>query len=266
MPAAKRWWLSMFALSLTAAPPLAGQDSCRDEWGGDRRTRRFCEVREQRIPVPSGRLVVDGRLNGGVEIIGERRSDILILAKVSAAARTMDRAEEIAEDVRVRTEGGRIAADGPSLGRDREWWAVSYEIRVPARIDLDLTAHNGGLAVEGVTGTLRLETLNGGIHLNGVGGDVRAETTNGGLHVQLEGTSWEGRGLDAVTTNGGVHLLIPANYSAELETGTVNGGIDIDFPVTVRGRIGRRITTELGRGGPLIRAITTNGGVDVRRG
>jgi hypothetical protein len=69
-----------------------------------------------------------------------------------------------------------------------------------------------------------------------------------------------------VTSNGGVHLLIPSSYSAQLETGTTNGGIDIDFPVTVRGRIGRRITTELGRGGPLIRAITTNGGVDVRRG
>jgi len=254
-----------FALSILAVRDASGQDGCRG-WEGDRQNRRHCEEREERIAVPSGGLVVDGRTNGGVEVIGERRSDVLIVARVVGTARTMDRAEEIARAVRIRTSGGRISAEGPRQGADREWWSVTYEIRVPAQIDLDLTAQNGGLAVEGVTGDMRLETLNGGIHLLGVGGDVRAETRNGGLHIELLGSTWSGRGLDAITRNGGVRLLIPPDYSAQLETGTTNGGIDIDFPVTVRGRIGRRITTELGRGGPLIRAITTNGGVDVRRG
>lgn len=253
------------AVTILAVQDAAGQDDCRG-WGGDNRNRRHCEEREERIAVPRGGLIVDGKTNGGIEIVGERRSDVLIIARVVGTARTLDRAEEIAGAVRINTSGGRIAAEGPRLGTEREWWSVSYEIRVPARMDLDLTAHNGGLSVEGVTGAMRLATLNGGIHLLGVGGDVRAETRNGGLHIELLGSTWDGRGLDAVTSNGGVHLLIPSSYSAQLETGTTNGGIDIDFPVTVRGRIGRRITTELGRGGPLIRAITTNGGVDVRRG
>jgi hypothetical protein len=61
-------------------------------------------------------------------------------------------------------------------------------------------------------------------------------------------------------------LRVSRGYSAHLETGTVNGGVDIDFPVMVQGKIGRRITTDLGKGGPTIRVITTNGGVDVRRG
>ena len=52
-------------------------------------------------------------------------------------------------------------------------------------------------------------------------------------------------------------------YNARLETGTVNGGMTVDFPVTVRGRIGRRVETQLGSGGPLVRAITTNGGVKI---
>jgi hypothetical protein len=257
--------LMSFAVFIAGPQGVAAQDGCRG-WNGDRQNRRHCEEREERIAVPSGGLVVDGMTNGGIEVIGERRSDVLVIARVVGTARTLDRAEEIARGVRISTSGGRIAAEGPRQASSREWWSVSYEIRVPARIDLDLTSHNGGLAVEGVTGAMRLETLNGGIHLLGVGGDVRAETRNGGLHIELLGSTWDGRGLDAVTSNGGVHLQIPPSYSAQLETGTTNGGIDIDFPVTVRGRIGRRITTELGRGGPLIRAITTNGGVDVRRG
>jgi hypothetical protein len=45
----------------------------------------------------------------------------------------------------------------------------------------------------------------------------------------------------------------------------VNGGLDLGFPITVQGNVGRRLTTQLGAGGATIRAITTNGGVSVRR-
>jgi hypothetical protein len=40
--------------------------------------------------------------------------------------------------------------------------------------------------------------------------------------------------------------------------------MNIDFPITVQGFIGRRITTTLGQGGPRVRATTTNGGVRIR--
>lgn len=116
-----------------------------------------------------------------------------------------------------------------------------------------------------MAGAIEFAAQNGGIHLAGVGGDVRGRTQNGGLSVELTGARWEGRGLDAQTTNGGVTLIVPEGYDAELETGTTNGGFDIDFPVTVQGRIGRSIRTTLGDGGAVVRAITTNGGVRVRR-
>lgn len=60
-------------------------------------------------------------------------------------------------------------------------------------------------------------------------------------------------------------MAVPAAYSAHLETGTVNGHVEIDFPVTVRGEISRQLSVDLGSGGPLVRAITTNGGVSIRR-
>jgi DUF4097 and DUF4098 domain-containing protein YvlB len=84
--------------------------------------------------------------------------------------------------------------------------------------------------------------------------------------VELAGDSWDGGGMDVETTNGGVTMTIPDGYSAELEVGTTNGGIDIDFPVTIQGRLGRRqLRTTLGDGGSTIRAVTTNGGVRVAR-
>lgn len=102
------------------------------------------------------------------------------------------------------------------------------------------------------------------LHVEAVNGDVVAETMNGGLYVVLEGDRWQRKGLDATSTNGGVHLSMPSGYSAHLKTGTTTGGMDIDFLVTVQGWIGRRVATDLGRGGATIRLITTNGGVDAR--
>jgi hypothetical protein len=37
----------------------------------------------------------------------------------------------------------------------------------------------------------------------------------------------------------------------------------VDFPITVRGSLNRHISTQLGSGGPLVRVVTTNGGVHI---
>jgi hypothetical protein len=105
------------------------------------------------------------------------------------------------------------------------------------------------LSVDGVSGKLALDTHNGSVALVGVGGDVRAHTQNGSLNVQLAGTQWDGTGLDAETRNGSVRLAVPAQYAAQLETGTVNGSIRTDIPVTVSGRISRQLSIPLGGGG-----------------
>jgi hypothetical protein len=41
--------------------------------------------------------------------------------------------------------------------------------------------------------------------------------------------------------------------------------MDSDFPITVRGRIGREMNFDVGPGGKTLRVRTTNGGVSLRR-
>jgi hypothetical protein len=240
----------------------SGDGRC-ERWGGDRDSERFCETLTATV-ASTGSIRVDGGMNGGVEVLAWDRNEVEVRASVWANAGSEDRAREIARAVEVSVSGGRVSAEGPDTGR-RESWGVSYELRVPRSSNLDLETMNGGITVEDVSGDIRFSAKNGGVHLTGVAGDVRGRTTNGGLHIELDGERWAGAGLDAETVNGGVDLTIPRNYSAELVTGTVNGGIDIDFPVTVSGRIGRQLRTTLGDGGPTIRAMTTNGGVRVKR-
>jgi hypothetical protein len=262
--------LLFFALLL--ATPLASQEretraerfmrNC-DRYNGDRDRETFCEVRDVTMKAPARTLFIDGRENGGVTIYGWDKNEVLVKALISASADSRSEAQALAKDIKIDTEGDRVRADGP-FNRRYSSWSVSFEVWVPRKTSLDADTHNGGVAVEGVDGRMDLRAVNGGITLREVAGDVRAHTTNGGVTAYLDGSTWRGTGLDLQTTNGSVSLDVPRGYNAELETGTVNGGMNIDFPVTVQGHIGRRITTKLGNGGPRVRATTTNGSVRIR--
>jgi DUF4097 and DUF4098 domain-containing protein YvlB len=237
--------------------------ACRDNWYSERLVGH-CEVREQTIAASGGVLSVDGRQNGGVSVKGWDQNQILVRARVQTGATTAGEAEGLAKQITIETGGGKIFASGPDNRRDYHW-DVSYEVFVPRRSDLSLETHNGGIALVGVNGRIEFNALNGGVVLKQVGGNVHGTTTNGGVVVELAGDRWDGETLDVRTTNGGIVMSVPENYSAHLETGTVNGSLSIDFPVTVQGRITREIAVNLGSGGATVRAMTTNGGVRIRR-
>src|SRR4029079_9783607 len=99
-------------------------------------------------------------------------------------------------------------------------WHVSYRLAVPTGTPLSLKTTNGGITVDGVHSPVEFTTVSGGVRLSRMAGDVQGRTSNGGVDVDLDGSTWQGGGLDVQTTNGGVRLRIPENYSAHLETGT----------------------------------------------
>jgi DUF4097 and DUF4098 domain-containing protein YvlB len=259
-----RWGLGFAALLVAFAGITQERTECDDKWWGWRGPNaHVCEVRDLTVPA-GGKLSVDAGANGSIRVAGENRRDVQVRATVHAWASDDAEAQRIASAVNVRSDGV-LRAEGPEQ-RGRSGWNVNYEVTTPRDIDLDLETHNGSIAVARVRGDLAFKAQNGSLDLDGVAGNVRGRTTNGGVQAELTGDTWEGTGLDLETTNGAVRLRVPEDYSARLETGTVNGGIDIDFPVTVTGRIGREFSTTLGDGGPLVRAETTNGQVRISRG
>ena len=253
--------IALVGVVCIGAVALAGDwDDCDgwrhdDDWG-DR--GRFCEVREITVPA-TGSLVVDAGQNGGIGVQGWDSEQIEVAARVTVWRSSEPKAREIAQQIEISTNGGRVEASGPSDDR----WSVSYRVHAPHLTDLDLEAHNGGISIKEITGRLRAQTHNGGLSLATVAGDVMARTHNGGVSVRLTGDRWEGSGLDVESRNGGVKLVIPEGYSAELETGTVNGRISVDFPITVQGRLDQTIHATLGDGGPKVRVKTKNGGLVV---
>jgi hypothetical protein len=265
-----RTW-TLIAVVSAVAPAAGAADMrlvaddgwCREGRDGSGRARH-CEVREASWRA-AGVVKADARPNGGIQVKGWDRDDVRLRVRVTATGPTTEDARALAAQVRVETGGG-IRVTGPeNAGRDRGWWA-SLRLDVPRQAELELEADNGGIHIEDFAGRASFSTVNGGIHLAGVGGQLQGRTVNGGLHVSLSGNEWDGEGLDLETSNGGVHLEIPSGYNARLETATVNGGVHSDLLVPTgrrRGHSGGRIETDLGRGGRLLRLITTNGGLHI---
>jgi len=266
-------FFSLLALAAVAAPAAAQNSS--DDWaercrrnnrGNDREVH--CEVRESRIPA-RGTLRVDGSPNGGATVRAWDGRDVVVRARIQANARTADEAREIARGIRVSTEG-TIQATGPDVRGRGRGWNVEYEILVPARTNLNVETENGPISVEGLTGTIRLRAENGPIALNGLSGDVSARTVNGPITVTLTGRRWSGQGLDVEAVNGPVSVRMPRGYAAHVESETENGPISVPSGMRAPRREGRgyrpggRISTDINGGGPTIRAVTTNGPLNIR--
>ncbi len=254
--------------SVAAVTAQSSDDSwlrrCERENWNDRETH--CEVRVSGFRPGRGAFTFDPGANGGVRVEGWAHDSVEVHARVRGNAYELADARALAREVTVERSGNSVRAEVPSAGR-RESVSVELVIYLPTRSDLDIETRNGPLSVSGVQGRMSLFTQNGPLSLDDVGGNVQARTQNGPLRVSLTGNRWQGEGLDAEAVNGPVTLVIPQSYNAELETGTQNGPMDIDFPltVTVRGRMNRQINTTLGSGGPPIRVVTRNGPLRLTR-
>ena len=236
---------------------------CRD--GSSFFSKSACEVRELTINETWKKITVDANPNGGIKVEGWDKDSILIQARVQPNAGSEKEAEEILSEIDIQTDGNKIHANGPKYFGSKKSWSVSYALKVPLKSNLKLSALNGGISIDDVSGDINAKTVNGGVALKKVSGDVECDTLNGGIFAELDGERWKGKGFEAKTTNGGIKVKVPENYSADLEASTVNGGIHIDFPIKIQGWIKKNIDTKLGDGGPPITLKTVNGGVSVEK-
>ncbi|TGE29244.1 DUF4097 family beta strand repeat-containing protein [Hymenobacter metallicola] len=225
--------------------------------------QRHCETRDLVLAAPkSGALTIDGQRNGGISVKSWAGKDVRVRARVQTWGNDEAAAKAQAAGIQISTANNMLQATAPDGEND---WAVSYEVFVPEKMALALKTHNGGISLQDVRGPVTFEAQNGGVNISGSGGDVRGRTQNGGLHITLAGKKWEGKGLDVATQNGGISWKLPADYSAQFISSTQHGSVDTDFGTSVKGKIGREIAVNLGQGGAPVKAVTTNGGISVRR-
>lgn len=239
-------------LSSCAAIDAAMGQEARDDW------RRTYEL-------PTGEFSVRN-VNGRIRIEASSGRTIEVLAQKTGRGATDDLARrgleriEIREDVSARAV--RIETAAPRGADSRSNWNVTFTVRLPSAIAVDVVTVNGGVDLVGLDGRVSARTTNGGIHARGMAGALEASTTNGGIDVEIARLSEGGLRLDY--TNGGAVLRLPADARATISASVVNGGIDADglrLDLLESGR--RRLEATLNGGGPTVRVSGVNGGIDL---
>ncbi len=157
---------------------------------------------------------------------------------------------------------------------------VSFAIRAPGTINLDVETHNGAIAAAEVTGEVLAVSHNGQVTVRSSGPKVTAESHNGDVDVKYAGpqvnvnthngeASVDLSGCAAVTGsiishNGEVRLSVGKDTAATLKFRTYNGGIHCDAPLTDREKSAGRLTGKLGSGGGILGVETHNGSIRVK--
>lgn len=252
-----------------------GAETCRAIWREFGRTMSgdpiavYCEIRDIGTLPRRETIDIDGGDRNGLQVRGERRSDLRVRLVIQAQGRTVDEARSLAQTAKLDLSATPLRVTGidPEYTRGkggRRFVSATIAVDVPEESNLTLRVNYAPLKVENVRGRMDLRASYGPLTLLDVGGEVRARVDHGPITVNLHAARWQGTGLDAETEYGPMTLVVPRNFGAELEIGTRHGPLDIDFPLTLTRLDGSMIETTLGSGGPRVRAIARYGPMSLK--
>ena len=142
--------------------------------------------------------------------------------------------------------------------------SVHFTVHVPSGVDFVGRTVNGDVQVESLSGDVEAHSVNGDVDVS-TSGLAQASTVNGSIRAQVGRADWDGS-LEFETVNGNITVELPDGVGADVTAATVNGGIETDFPLTVRGRFSsKRISGIIGEGGRRLWLETVNGSIRILR-
>ena len=230
-----------------AVTTLVGALTAGCQFGGDAFQAEFTRSEELTGSV-AGITMLDIRTDvGKIHLNAADVAEIRVHAEIKVKAATEERAQELAEGVRIVLEpsGATLAIKAvkpTGFGRN----GVDFTITAPAGLALKCTTNIGDIRTAGFTG-----------HIEAFAniGDIRAEYAPD-APVAIH--------LDASTNVGSIELAGPKDISAKLAVETNVGSIDTDRPLTVMGNLKRSISTSLGGAEGRISLRTNVGSIRIR--
>jgi len=132
--------------------------------------------------------------------------------------------------------------------------------RLDGRLDLD----SGDLRADSLLGPMRLTTRSKDIALEGLTGDLRLEDTNGTVEVGLHKPG----NIQIDNHKGDVRVSIPPNTAVKVEARTHRGEIQSDFEEIKVDNRDRESSASgsIGTNGPRLALNCENGTIEIRKG
>ncbi len=264
---------------------------------------RYIEREKKDFQVSGTPDIVLSTFDGAIDIRAWDRPEVSI--EIEKRGSTKQAVGEI--EVKASQSGDRITLEirepnhtGPHLG-----FSTSRSARiiasVPRQANVDAHSGDGSVAIERVTGKVRLDTGDGSVKATEVGGELRAHTGDGSmtmdrvdgridadtgdgsitLNGRLEGVRLRtGDGSvrlraesgsrmaddwDIHTGDGSVRLDLPDPFDAALDAHTGGGSVSVN-DVSINGQASRNsVRGQIGSGGRSLRVTSGDGTITISR-
>ncbi|PWT82705.1 MAG: hypothetical protein C5B57_08260 [Blastocatellia bacterium] len=185
---------------------------------------------------------------GSITVKGMNRKDVSVEAKSGTrigegrGARgrgptVVQRQDDVPAGLRRLTQPGGFSLEeenneltiSASFGR-----SIDFEIQVPLRTSLKLSAVNGGeVVVDGVEGEVEASNVNGSITLTNIAGSVMAHSVNGSVKAALTRVTPD-KAMAFASMNGNIDVTLPSSLKANLKLRSDQGDVFTDFDVQLR--------------------------------
>lgn len=211
------------------------------------------------------------------------------------------RMTQIANNPPIQQSGSSITIGERDHGGSNSLYrniSIDYDITLPRASAITAGSGSGDVQIEDVGASLKASTCSGNVKAHGIhgtatldtgsgdielqetaGGDVRAQTGSGNIH--LDGIAG---GLRAITGSGDIAIGGSPATDWKLETGSGNirmnlgssarfnlnastgsGSVNIAQPITMQGSLDKHhISGSVNGGGPILRAETGSGDIEIR--
>jgi DUF4097 and DUF4098 domain-containing protein YvlB len=203
---------------------------------------------EKTVPFSAGGTLKLKNFSGNVEITGENRSDVSIVAVRTA---TRDRLDHI--KLAIEPSGSTLTIDANK--RDDSWGdhhddnivQTEFTIKVPSNANLDIDVFSSPVTVTGVSGRHHVHGFSSELRLNGSTGQVDAETFSGAIYVSP--ASWvKDQSLRAKTFSGDIEVKLPATATGSVAFDSFSGDMRSDVPMLFQSKSKRSVHAQLASG------------------
>jgi len=230
-----------------------------------------------RRALPAGKTIEIVGINGSIDASGTGGREVEVLA-VKKGRRSDP--ETVRIEVIEHPDGVTICAVYPDAPRrepnecreggkgrnnnNNNDVQVTWTIRVPEGVKFTGRTVNGDVVARRLTAESEVHTVNGDITVETTSW-ATGSTVNGSIDARMGRTDWKGD-VEFETVNGGITIDLPAGADLEVDASTVNGSMNTEFPLTIRGRWGpRHMSGTIGQGGRYLSLSTVNGSMNLRR-
>ncbi len=218
-------------------------------------------------PLASGQTLYLQNNVGEITITGADVEDCDVTAKITAKATTEEKAQKLAEEVRIKLQPQDnelyIKIEQPD-NKSKQSIIIDLNITVPKETALQLTNDVGEINITNINKSIKAETDVGAITCKEITDEIDIETDVGEVTVLYSQTAPGACNANIKTDVGKIDFTAPPNLSAQINLSANLGSIETDLPLNIKGMVGKNSNGTIGKGEGKVTLKTNIGSIKIK--